>query len=270
MFKNREKYFKSFKMGMQRSMEYRVNFFLGFLSCIFPLIIQFFLWKAIFESSGRDLVYGYRFSQLFLYSVATGIVTKITAQGFQYEVHREIKTGVFSKYLVLPVNFFSMKLFVVLGQKIAEFFIGILMITIVLIIFKYTTDYPGNMINIFPFCLSFIMGIILNFIIFYGVLSLTFTLNDASYFFEVVQIILLVVSGGILPLDIFGERMLSVLKLLPFQYTAYFPINILTGRSSADEIAAGLLLQAFYLVILGVFVNLLWNSSAKKYTTFGG
>lgn len=265
-----EKYIKCWLMGIQTSMEYRLNFFLSFLSCIFPLLIQYFLWKAVFAGSGQERVYGYTFVQIFLYSVITGIVSKITGHTFQYGVHTEIKNGAFSKYLVLPVYFFFMKLSIMAGQKLVHFILGMLMITGVLITFHLGADFSVDFYRILAFTGSFILGIILNFILFYGVCGLTFRLNDATYFFEVIRIVLLVVSGGILPLDIFGERILSLLKLLPFQYTAYFPVNILTGKLSYEEIFTGLLIQLLWVGVLGLLVNIFWDRSTKKYITFGG
>lgn len=270
MFKTNEKYHKLFLLGIQRAMEYRVNFFLGFLACIFPLIIQFFLWQAVFKSAATSTVYGYTFIQILIYSTMAGIVTKTTGTGFHYEVHEEIKTGGFSKYLILPVYFFSFRLFIMLGEKVVEFVISLVLVAALLIGFYFFANVPLSVFNIAVFCLSFFMGIILNFIIFYGVCSFTFRFSNVSYFFEAIRIILLVFSGGILPLDIFGERMLFILRLFPFQYTAYFPINLLTGKYSPAEMAAGLAIQLGWIIVGAFVINLLWDQSTKKYVSYGG
>lgn len=47
---------------------------------------------------------------------------------------------------------------------------------------------------------------ILNFFIFYCVALLSFWLTDVHLLFGTVSVVLVVVSGGVFPMDIFGKR----------------------------------------------------------------
>ena len=51
------KYVKTFELGFQMAMEYRLNFLLSLVSAAYPIFIQTFLWTAIFTASSNSVVY---------------------------------------------------------------------------------------------------------------------------------------------------------------------------------------------------------------------
>lgn len=71
-------------------------------------------------------------------------------------------------------------------------------------------------------------------------------------------------------IDIFGEKILFFLKILPFQYIAYFPINIIVGKMKTPEVWTGLAMQFSWIIVCGIVINLFWNYASKKYSSFGG
>lgn len=70
-------YRQIYKLGFRKSYEYRANFYMGLVSVIFPLMIQYFLWSGLFSSSQSGIVFGYTFTQMFAYAVFASLVTKI-------------------------------------------------------------------------------------------------------------------------------------------------------------------------------------------------
>ena len=54
-----EKYRKTFEMGFQTALEYRVNFAISLISAAYPIFIQSFLWTAIYLNATEPVVYGY-------------------------------------------------------------------------------------------------------------------------------------------------------------------------------------------------------------------
>ena len=62
------KYLKTFEMGFQTALEYRINFALSLVSAAYPILIQTFLWTAIYKSTAQEVVYGYTFRQIIAYT----------------------------------------------------------------------------------------------------------------------------------------------------------------------------------------------------------
>ena len=91
-------------MGAQQAMAYRADFFLGLASCIFPIIMQVYLWTALYKA-GAASTNGYSYNQMILYTLLAGMTSRLVATGFENEIARDIKDGGLNKYLVRPVPY---------------------------------------------------------------------------------------------------------------------------------------------------------------------
>ena len=81
---------------------------------------------------------------------------------------------------------------------------------------------------------------------------------------------ILMLSGGIFPLDVFGEGINRVLNLLPFKYLIAYPANIINGRLTMTEILNGAMIQSIWILILFVVAHRVWVWGLKKYVAAGG
>ncbi len=264
------KYIRVFSMGLQSSMEYRGDFLLGILSIIFPLTIQFFLWTAIYNSSNNEIVYGYTYPQMLAYSILATLTAKLISSGFEMEVMEEIKNGGFSKFIVKPIGYLKYRLACFLGQKSFHLLVIFIIEMIVLILLNNKLTFEINLLRLIMFVISIISALFLNFLIYFSLASAAFWINEATGVFVIANVITSVISGGIFPLDIFGDKALAVFALLPFQYTIYFPVNILNGILSFQGILDGLIIQAFWIMIMLGIAKIAWKFGMKKYTAAGG
>ena len=53
-------YLYVFGMGMQKAMAYRADFFLGLVSCLFPIVMQVFLWNALYAAGAALIAWSWR------------------------------------------------------------------------------------------------------------------------------------------------------------------------------------------------------------------
>ena len=109
-----------FLMGAQQAMAYRADFFLGLASCIFPIIMQVYLWTALYKA-GAASTNGYSYNQMILYTLLAGMTSRLVATGFENEIARDIKDGGLNKYLIRPVPYAGYMLARFLGGKAASF-----------------------------------------------------------------------------------------------------------------------------------------------------
>jgi len=99
---------------------------------------------------------------------------------------------------------------------------------------------------------------------------MAFWIVEIGFLFEGIRIVTVLLSGGIFPLEVFGARAGQILSLLPFKYTVNYPINVLNGKISTDEILTGLLIQCAWIVITLGIANLLWRQGGRRYVAVGG
>ncbi len=263
-------YRQVYKLGFKKSYEYRANFYMGLLSVIFPLTIQYFLWTGLFRSSKSGIVFGYTFSQMIAYAVFASLVTKIISSTFVYEINTDIKEGGLAKYLVRPISYFKYNFMSYLGEKSGIILSAILIIAAVWLGINALGNSGFNAAQLLFFLIALILGMILNFIIFYGICSMAFWMIDASGAIFITTLIGTIVSGGIFPLDIFNTQVQFILHLLPFPYTSYFPVSILCGTITDSKIPEGFLLQIIWIIITICISKILWSIGTKRYVSVGG
>ncbi len=265
-----KKYYKAFEMGFQTALEYRANFLISLISAAYPIFIQTFLWTAIYQNSGEPVVYGYTYRQMIAYTFLAGLITRIVRTGFEYDIMDDVKNGKFSKFLVQPLGYFPYRLCSYYGQKLPNLTIILAILVVVLILLNAFWGVALGLGQILAFLLTLALAVTLNFLIFYCVSSISFWIVEVGFLFEGIRIITVLLSGGIFPLEVFGERFVQVMNLLPFKYTVNYPINVLNGKITSTQMLEGVLIQCLWIMICVVVANLLWKVGSRRYVAVGG
>jgi ABC-2 type transport system permease protein len=263
------KYVAVFTLGMQSAMEYRADFFISLFGRCFTVIIQFFVWTAVYGSSGNEL-YGYTYSQMVVYIIMAGVLSQITTTGFEWDIAFDIKNGTFSRFLVQPIGYLPYRVMDFFGYKIIHL-IGVNIISISILALlnigigaQFSPLYLALAILVIP------LSLMINCLLFYCFSALTFWMTEAIGIFIGLRVASNILSGGIFPLDIFGSGAQIFFGLLPFQYVIYFPLNIICGRLSSSEIINGVVAQTIWILILYVISKITWKLGMKKYIAAGG
>jgi ABC-2 type transport system permease protein len=264
------KYLKSFSLGVQKVLEYRTNFFLSLFSCIFPIIIQFFFWKAVFASSNQSMVFGYSYNQLIAYSILAILMTKLIGTGFQFEIARDIKDGGLNKYLIKPIGYFAYRICCFLGEKSIEM-LAILSISMVVVwVLNLWLGFPVHSQQVLLFFCVVPFSLLLNFFIYYSLSAIAFWFIESNGAFKTFGLLATIASGGLFPLDVYSPGMQKILLMLPFNYVVYFPIQLLSGKLSMEQIGQGLVMQIIWIAVFALLSSILWNTGMKKYVAVGG
>lgn len=264
------KYLFSFIVGMQSAMEYRANFFLSIFAAIVPIFIQTFLWISVYSNSSSSIVFGYSFAQVIQYTVIAQLVSRFVRTDFEYEINDDIKNGGLNKFIIRPIGYFKYRMCCFMGQKVVNLVIMIILFIISIFTLKFLLDSIISIQAIIGFCVSLVLSLCLNFVIFFCVSTLCFWLNDIGFIFEAVRIIIITLSGGIFPLNVFGADVVSVLNFLPFKYTISFPVEVLNSQVSNFDLLKGLFVQTGWIFGILILANLLWYIGSKKYIAVGG
>jgi ABC-2 type transport system permease protein len=95
---------------------------------------------------------------------------------------------------------------------------------------------------------------------FLEVTSLLYVVNILNFF----------ISGQMLPLDLLSPFWAGLLKVLPFQYLAYFPAGVFLGKIEGADLARGLLIELAWVVVFMALSRLLFRSGLRRYSAYGG
>ena len=259
-----------YRMGIELSLEYRANFVLSLLSTVFPIIIQTFLWNYLYGHGDAGAMTGYSYPQIMVYTLLAGMVSKLVYTGFEYAVNQDIKTGGLNRYLVRPVDYFAYRFFDHMGEKSVQ--MGLLTLISAGLI-GFSAAFLGLELSvgrIAAFFVSLVLAVILNFLIFYCVALISFWLTDVHLIFGTVSVVLVVISGGVFPMDIFGETAAFLIGLLPFGYTTQFPVNIVNGKLLWEQVGSGFLCQFLWIAVFFALARVLWAKGLKRFAAVGG
>jgi ABC-2 type transport system permease protein len=264
------KYYKAFEMGFQTALEYRINFMISLISAAYPIIIQTFLWTAIYQNAAGAVVYGYTYRQMIAYTFLAGLITRIVRTGFEYEIMDDVKTGKFSRFLVQPLGYFPYRLCSYYGQKLPNLTIIGAVLVVVLLGLSAFGGITLEFYRVLVFLIILALAVTLNFLIFYCISAMAFWIVEVGFLFEGIRIVFVLLSGGIFPLEVFGERFVRVMNFLPFKYTVNFPINVLTGKTSPGEAGLGIIIQIAWIGLCVLLANYLWRQGSRRFVAVGG
>ena len=253
------------KAEIKSMLVYRFNFIIYFLSVPIMLIIYYFLWKAIFAYTGKEMIKGFTFSAMISYYVLTQVVRGSTSHWIASMFSGDVRYGELASELLKPINYFFYRLSGLAGDRIFLFFAEVLPIFVIGLIFF------GLRINqFFPFfIISLILASLLSFVLDFSVGMSAFWFKENDGFLRAWWIVNRVMNGSLLPLVFFPGFLLTTSMYLPFQYSMYVPINIFLGNYSFSLVCKMLLIQAAWIVVTFLILNLLWKKGIKRFTGVG-
>jgi ABC-2 type transport system permease protein len=251
-------------------MEYRMDFFLGLLGSLVIIVVQSFLWMAVFKSSSQAIVGGYTYRQLIAYTVFSGIVSKLVATGFESEIADDIKLGGLNKFLTQPVSYAIYRFMTFLGGKMTQLVVGAALSLALMWYFSGTMSAQFSPLTILLFFVAILLGLVISFLVFYILSALAFVMTEVWGVFIAMRQGSFLLGGGIFPLDMMGEGIRSVVRFLPFEYTVFFQVSIINGRLQTGEIMQGILCQILWIAALAVASHLCWKAGLKKHIAAGG
>jgi ABC-2 type transport system permease protein len=204
------------------------------------------------------------------YTFLAGLVGRIVRTGFEYEIMEDVKSGKFSKFLVQPLGYFPYRVASYFGGKVPNLAIIFAILAVVLAglnaIWGVTVELP----RVLLFLGAIFLALALNFLIFYGISAIAFWLVEIGFLFEGIRIVFILLSGGIFPLEVFGPGFVRIMDFLPFKYTIGYPIKVLNGTITFDQVWEGMLVQILWIAVMYILASLLWRAGGKRYVAVGG
>ncbi|MDR2532367.1 MAG: ABC-2 family transporter protein [Oscillospiraceae bacterium] len=265
-----KKYITVYTLAIQGAMEYKTDFLISLVSGGFTIIIQFFLWTAIYGGSAEAELFGYDYGQMVIYVVMAGIMGKYVSTWFEYEIMEDIMEGNLNRFFVQPIGHLGFRAFGFFGVKTLENSMVIIISAILLWVISSTAGVTFSLINLLILLLIAPFSLMISFMLSYCLSVANFWLTWGWGVFNGARVITTILSGGIFPLAVFGDRIASALMFLPFPYIVYFPLNVAVGNIAGLDILFGVSMQIMWIVILFIVSQIVWPIGMKRYIAARG
>ena len=264
-----KKYLALTRAGIMETLQFRLSFVVMVIGNLLYLIVVYFLWDAIYESAGTDVVNGMTFTDTLIYLVLATALFNFMEMYAVWEIGRNIQSGKIVLDLLKPMEYRSYLFWSYSGSFVTQFFFTFLPTFIIVGLVTHGAIPMG--INLLFFVISVIMAIIINY-------SIDFLVGTICLYTESIwginimkQVIVLLLSGATVPIAFFPEPFKTIVNYLPFQSIYNAPLTILlNGNPEMQDVLTILGTQLIWCVVMTVLSKLFWKASLRQITVNGG
>jgi ABC-2 type transport system permease protein len=257
---------------------YRGDFVFGILMRFLPVITQVFLWTAVFAGTNKDQLFDYSKNELIAYYLLTMISRAFSSMpGLASGIARSIRDGSMKKFLTQPVDWIGFLLLSRIAHKLVYYVVATLPFALV---FWLCRDYfpPLPDLEIWAaFIVSLLLSFVLGFFLEASLGMIGFWFLEVSSVLFVYMLFIFFLSGHMFPINILNNQMITetwsigdVVRLMPFQYLAYFPAAVFLGKIPHDQLWSSIAVEALWTLFFIILCRWLCYRGLRRYSAYGG
>lgn len=262
------RYFYISKGLILDAMSFRIHYIFSCVSNLVYIVLIYFLWKSIYGSESLSL-HGMTFKQTFIYLAVANTMFSLFKTWLDWDMSKSIITGSIVTYFTRPIDFFQYKFFESLGHVLSN----LVMISIpsIVLVALLSNNEILNGWNMLFFLFSVIFSYIISFNIDY-MTGLTSFYTESIWGISIAKdVIVMLLSGAIIPIPLFPEGLRQVVEYLPFQAIYNTPILMLTNHNlTLAEFGKMISVQSFWIVFLLIANKMYFGKASRVITVNGG
>lgn len=257
-----------FTIHLHNGLQYKINGFIYTIFDIIPPLISMFFWNKAFDT--QTLVNGQTQNQLTTYFLLSAVISSLLIPHPEYELSQQINQGVFSRNLIKPIPIYRYWLWNELSYKWIRFIFTLPSFFVLVWIGFHLTGQPLplslSLLQLPLFISMFLVIFNIKFIT--GLAAVWFT--EIRWIIGITELIGLLFSGAILPLDFFPQWYIRLSQFLPFQFFAYIPIKLVQGQIIGTQLTLTIISLVIWLITSFLISSIVLKKAIKSYTAYGG
>lgn len=266
-----KKYISFFRIRLIAGLQYRAAAWAGVFTQAAWGVMLILMYRAFYES-GSD-AFPMEFGALSTYIwLQEALLTLFAAWAFDNDIFESITSGAVAYELCRPCGVYGMWFVKNMAMRIARVALRCLPILLVAALLpapygmKLPVSFGAGVLFLLSLALGFLVSISFVMLVY---ISTFFTLSSSGIRVLGASVVEFL-SGAVIPLPFFPEKLQRVLNLLPFASMQNTPILIYTGHLGTGAAWKAVALQLVWLGILGGFGQLLIRRALKKVVIQGG
>lgn len=225
-------YLKLASKSFQRSLAYRLEYYIGLANAFLYIFIFTSVWQTVSRENPSSLG-GWTEALLIQYAIFSTLI-KVSYGRNESLLTAKIKSGDFAYDLLKPYNIFIMFVSDSLGVSLFQLFARALPLLIFSFVFfgivpSVTAETFLKFLPVYFF--SFVLFLCFGFFI----SCLAFFFTEVFPFMILYSALVTLLSGSVIPLNFFPEAFRGVVFWTPFPYLYYFPTAVLISGNLQME-----------------------------------
>lgn len=261
-------YFEFTRIGFVNILAFRLRYYTGIITYLINVTVYYFIWRAVYSGATAQIA-GYDLGQMITYVAVGWIIRSFYWNTIDQEMAYQVLEGKIAMDMIKPVSVQGMWLARAVGES--AFRLGLLTTpTALAIALIFPVQGPASLVHLALFVPavlgSFLLMGAINFMIGTCAVRLKSILALIRAKFWLMELL----SGLLIPMTFFPERIRTVLAWLPFEHVAFTPLQIYLGKLAPAQAAEMLAVQWFWVAVLLVLGSRWWTLSSRKITIHGG
>lgn len=265
-----KKYWTFFRIRFTSGLQYRSAAYAGIATQFAWGFLTILMFRAFYETDPS--VFPMTFSQLSSYIwLQQAFLTMLALWIFDNEIFAHITSGSIAYELSRPLDLYRMWMVKNLALRLSRAALRCLPILAV----AFFLPEPFRLIlPTFPNFLLFLLTLVLGFFVVTAFAMLVYiatfyTMSPTGLRFILVSTADLL-SGSLIPLPFFPEKVRRVVELLPFASMENIPLRVYSGALAGAELGRAILLQLFWLLTLTALGKLWMRCALRRVVVQGG
>jgi ABC-2 type transport system permease protein len=273
------KYSRIFRVSLIERFAYRGDFFLATFLRFLPMLTTILLWTAVYQGAAQTQgvslhevrLAGYSQREMIAYLLMTHVSRMFSSMpGLAGGIARDVRTGGLKKYLIQPLDLLGYLLAYRAAHKVAYIATTAFPYAILFALCHKFFDGVPDAATFAGYVASLLLAFLVGFYFEVCIGMVGFWLLEVSSVLYVVQTVNYFISGHMFPIDLLGEPAATILKMLPTQYTAYFPAAVFLGKVGGQELVTGLIAEVAWVAGLMLLARFLYRLGLRRYSAYGG
>lgn len=259
-------YKAQFKVTIAEQFQYRGALLIWMLGLILEPVIYLSIWAAVARSQGGS-VDSFTASDFAAYYLVAMLVDHATFTWLMWEMEYWIRQGNLSPLLVRPIHPIHRQIANNLTFKLLNLAVIVpVMIALSLIFHPNFTITATTALLFIP---ALLLAMTLRFAMEFTVASLSFWLTRLTSVAQLYMILFIFLAGFAAPIQLLPGPIQTVAAWLPFYRMLGFPVDVLLGRLTHQQLVTGFVAQIAWVAITLTLLNVTWARGVRKYSAVG-
>jgi ABC-2 type transport system permease protein len=254
--------------AFQTSLAYRNEVWANLFGKLVQVFARVAIWFAIY--AGAASIGGVSLEEMIAYALLGGaVIGAIRYEAIIGGIGRALKTGDVAVWLLKPVSF---PLYIIVSEvgSSAYRFLFMVVPTVAVVALVYGMLPPTSLFDGVMFVLYWALAFVIISLIsaLFGLIA--FWLLTSFSLEWMMQAILNLLSGSIIPFWFFPEPVAAIARHLPFAWIVYYPSAVWLGRLPPADCLIYFGLGLIWALALALGVALLWRTASTRIVVQGG
>ena len=253
-------------LALATLVQYRASLVIWLLGLIVEPVIYMAVWTQVTRETGS--VAGYSAADFAAYYLTWMLVRHFSTAINPATIERRVRRGEFSQMLLYPVHPIHMDVADVLGFKLVA--LPTVLVTLLLLALAFPPTFALEWWSIPAFILALLLAFPIRFVFSWLLGLVAFWTTWARSIYGIFGVAEIFLTGRLAPLSLLPGWAMMLASALPFRWMLSFPVEVLTGKLTPDEVVVGLLMQGIMLAVLTALLAVVWSLAVERYSAVEG